>query len=174
MKKIVTTVALAFTVIASPFAQDAQIKIKARESEIPVQIVESFKKDYKGAESTEWAIVPAVLVGKEYVVSGYDDLNGEKPTSYEVTVKGDNVKSRAVYDKNGILRYSREVITNTVLPAAVTTSVLKKYPGYTIVKDQEIIRQGKTKLSHYKVTIERGKQKRTLAVDPSGKILKEF
>ena len=165
---------MAFTVIASAFAQTAQIKIKARETEIPVKIVESFKNDYRGAESTEWAIVPAALVGEEYVVSGYDNLNGEKPTSYEVTIKGANVKSKAIYDKNGILKYSKEVITNASLPPDVRGAIAKKYPDFAILKDQEVIRQGKSKLIHYKVVIEKGKEKITLAVDPSGKILREI
>ena len=174
MRKIVTTTGLAFIVIANACAQTAQIKIKARETEIPVKIVESFKKDYKGAESTEWAIVPAGLVGEEYVVSGYDNLNGEKPTSYEVTVKDGNVKSKAIYDKNGILKYSREVITNTSLPPEVRGAIAKKHPDFAILKDQEVIRQGKSNLIHYKVVIEKGSEKMMLAVDPSGKILKEI
>jgi hypothetical protein len=174
MKKIFTTTALTFTVIASAVAQTAQIKIKAREAEIPVKIVESFKRDYKGVEHAEWAIVPAVLVGEEYVVSGYDNLNGEKPTSYEVSIKGANVKSRAIYDKNGILKYSREVITDTALPLAVRDAISKKYPGFAVLKDQEVVRQGKSKVIHYKVVTEKGTEKMTLAVDPSGKILKEI
>jgi len=174
MRKIVTTTGLAFTVIASACAQTAQIKIKARETEIPVKIVESFKKDYKGAESTEWAIVPAVLVGEEYVVSGYDNLNGEKPTSYEVSIKGANVNSKAIYDKYGILKYSREVITDAALPLTVRDAISKKYPGFAVLKDQEVIRQGKSNLIHYKVVIEKGSEKMMLAVDPSGKILKEI
>jgi len=174
MKRIITTSALALTVVAGAFSQSAQIKIKAREAEIPVDVVESFKKDYKGTDAVEWAIVPAVIVGEEYVVSGYDNLNGEKPTSYEVTLKGDDIRAKAVYDKNGVLRYSKEVITHTALPDAVRNAVFKKYPGYTILKDQEIINQGKFNLIHYRVVLEKGTEKVTLAVNDSGKILKEI
>lgn len=165
--------ALALTVIAGALAQSAQIKIKAKETEIPVAVIESFKKDYVGATEKEWAIVPATIIGEEYIVSGYNDLNGEKPTSYVVTMKGPNMKTEAIYDQNGKLKYSKEVIKDTVLPAAVRSAVVKKYPGFALLKDQEIIREGKSNFIHYRVIIEKGKEKIALAVDADGKILKE-
>jgi hypothetical protein len=174
MKTIITITVMALTVITSAFAQSAQIKIKAKETEIPVQVVQSFKEAYKGAEGTEWAIVPALFVEEEYMVSGYDDLNGEKPTSYEVAIKGHNIKAKAVYDKNGTLRYSKEVLTNVALPTVVREAVTRKYPGYALLKDQEIIKQGKSDIIHYRVVVEKGKEKLALAVDASGKILREF
>jgi hypothetical protein len=172
MKKIITT-ALAFTVFAGAFAQSAQIRIRAKEAEVPIRIVEAFKADYKGQEATEWAILPAGLVGQEYVVSGYDDLKGEKPTSYEVVVRGSNVKERAIYDQNGKLLYSKELITDATLPSAVRKAVNSKYPGFIVMKDQEVIRQGKSKIIHYRVIVAKDKEQRFLAVDDSGKILRE-
>jgi hypothetical protein len=172
MKKIITA-ALAFTVFAGAFAQSAQIRIRAKEAEVPIRIVEAFKADYKGQEATEWAILPAGLVGQEYVVSGYDDLKGEKPTSYEVVVRGSNVKERAIYDQNGKLLYSKELITDATLPSAVRKAVNSKYPGFIVMKDQEVIRQGKSKIIHYRVIVAKDKEQRFLAVDDSGKILRE-
>ena len=165
--------ALVITVIAGAWAQAAQIKIKAREAEIPVAVVESFKKDFASGQATEWAIVPATVVGEEYIVSGYDDLNGVKPTYYSVIMKGPNVKGEAVYDQHGKLKHSKEIIKDTALPAVVRNAVTKEYPGYMLLKDQEIIKEGKTKFVQYRVLIEKGKEKRALAVDANGKILKE-
>jgi hypothetical protein len=173
MEKIITSVVMAFTVIATVQAQSAQIRIKVREAEIPVSVVESFRKDFNGGRAEEWAIVPAAIVGEEYIVSGYDDLNGEKPNSYTVVVRGNNMRSEALYDANGILKYSKETIKDTALPVVVRDAVLKQYPGYALIKDQETIRKGKTNFIHYRVVIERGKEKRALAVDAAGKILKE-
>jgi hypothetical protein len=173
MKRIIVTVALAITVIAGAWAQTAQIKIKAREAEIPVAVVESFKKDFATGHTTEWAIVPATVVGDEYIVSGYDDLNGEKPTYYSVLMKGPKIKGEAVYDQYGKLKHSKEVIKDTALPDAVRNSVMREYPGYAFLKDQEIIKEGKTKFVQYRVLIEKGKAKKALAVDANGKILKE-
>ena len=173
MKKVITLIALAFTVMAAAHAQNSEIRMKARETEIPVAIVEAFKTDYLGAKADEWAIVPAIIVGEEYIVSGYDNLNGEKPTSYVVRIKGEKIKGEAVYDQNGKLMYSKEVIKDTALPVAVRNAVWQKYPGYAIVKDQETIKEGKSNFIHYRVIIEKGKEKMALAVDASGKILKE-
>lgn len=172
MKKIIGTLALAITVIGGAWAQAAQIKIKARETEIPVAVVESFKKDFIG-QAAEWAIVPSTVIGEEYIVSAYDDLNGVKPTYYSVLIKGPQVRGEAVYDQNGKLRHMKEVIKDTALPVAVRNAVMKEYPDYTFLKDQEIIKEGKTKFIHYRVLIEKGKMKRALAIDANGKVLKE-
>ncbi len=173
MKKIITTIAMAFTVMAIAHAQNAEIRIKAREAEIPVVVVESYKNDFKGTTNEEWMIVPAALIGEEYVVTGFDNLNGAKPTLYTVTIKGKNVKGEAVYDKEGKLLHFKEVIKDTALPANVRNAVVTKYPGYTFIKDLETIKEGKSNFIHYKVVIEKGKEKMALAVDASGKILRE-
>jgi hypothetical protein len=173
MKKLITSVVMAFTVIATIHAQSAQVKVKVREAEIPVSVVESFKEDFSGGKAEEWAIVPAAIVGEEYIISGYDDLNGEKPTSYTVVVKGNHMRSEALYDANGKLEYSKETIKDTALPKVVRDAVLKQYPGYALIKDQETIKEGKSHFIHYRVVIEKGKEKRALAVDANGKILKE-
>ena len=173
MKKPITFVVMAFTAIATIHAQSAQVKIKVKEAEIPVSVVESFKKDFSGGQAEEWAIVPAAIVGEEYIVSGYDDLNSEKPTSYTVVIKGTHKRSEALYDANGTLEYSKETIKDTTLPKVVRDAVAKQYPDYTLIKDQETIKKGKSNFIHYRVVIEKGKEKRALAIDTSGKILKE-
>lgn len=83
------------------------------------------------------------------------------------------MKGEAIYDQNGKLKYSKQVTTNTALPVAVRDAVTKKYPNFTLLKDQETIREGKTNFIHYRIIIEKGKEKKALAVDASGKILKE-
>lgn len=173
MKKLLTSVVMAFTVIATIQAQSAQVRIKVKEAEIPVSVVKSFKKDFNGGQAEEWDIVPAAIVGEEYIVSGYDNLKGEKPTSYNVVIKGPNMRGEALYDANGILKYSKETIKDVALPKVVRDAVLKQHPGYTLIKDQETIKEGKSNFIHYRVVIEKGKEKRALAVDASGKILKE-
>lgn len=164
---------LALTVLAGVHAQSVQIRIKAKESEIPVEVIESFRKDFSGNTAEVWEIVPATLVEEGYVVSGYDDLNGAKLTSYSVTLKGTNFKSEAIYDQNGEMKFFKETIKDTALPVAIVNAVTSKFPGYRILKDQETIKSGKKTLIHYRVVIEKGKEKKALAVDSTGKILKE-
>jgi len=173
MKKILTSAVMSFTIMTAIHAQSAQVRIKVKEAEIPVSVVESFKKDFSGGQAEEWAIVPAAIVGEEYLVSGYDNLDGEKPTSYAVTMRGSNIKAEALYDQNGRLKYSKEVIKNGALPTAIRTAVAEKYPGFAFVKDQETIKEGRSSFIHYRVIIEKGKEKKALAVNASGKILRE-
>lgn len=173
MKKVISTAALAMVVIVGCQAQTAKLTIKAKESEIPTAIVESFKQDFKNNTNSEWVVVPASLVGDEYLVSGYNNLNGVQPKSYTVMMKGHDINGEAMYNANGDLIYLKEHINNTALPPAVTNAVLAKYPGYQILKDQETVKQGKTKLIHYKVTIHKGSSTRVLAINSDGKILRE-
>jgi len=173
MKAVIIILALAIAFVGGVQAQTAQLKIKSKEGDIPVAVVESFKEDFKGTTGAEWAVVPARLVGDEYAVSGYNNLNGSAPHSYSVVMKGHGINGEAIYSASGDLIYLKEHINNTALPPAVTNAVLAKYPGYGIVKDQETIKQGKTKLIHYKVTIHKGSEQRVLAVDEGGQILRE-
>jgi hypothetical protein len=173
MKKAILFFALAIAVVDGAVAQTAQLKIKSKEGDIPVAVVESFKKDFKGATADEWAVVPEQFASNEYVVSGYNNLDGSKPRSYSVIMKGHHVNGEALYSESGDLIYLKEHISNTALPPAVTNAVLAKYPGYGIIKDQETVKQGKTKLIHYKVTIHKGNDERVLAVNESGQILRD-
>jgi hypothetical protein len=173
MKRILISAVVVFTSIATTHAQSAQVRIKVKEAEIPVSVVESFKKDFGEGKTVEWTIVPATIVGEEYVISGYDNLDGEKPTSYAVILKGTNTKAEAVYDQNGKLKYSKEVIKDTALPVAIRNAVTDRYPGFALISDQETIKEGRSNFIHYRIIIEKGKEKKALAVNANGKILRE-
>jgi hypothetical protein len=173
MRKIIPTVVLSMAVIASASAQSAAVRIKAAEAEIPTNVIESFKRDFNGSEGEEWAILPAKLVGEEYVVTGYNDLNGEKPSYYSVKIKGSNVHREALYDTNGKLLRMKEVIKDTALPAEVRKAIIRENPGYAIVKDNEIIKEGKSNVTFYRVIIRKGNLKKLITTDPHGTHLKE-
>lgn len=171
--KTLTTTALALLIVASGYAQSAQLKVKVKEDEVPVAVVESFKQDFKNGQSEEWAIVPVAILDEEYIVSERNDLIGEKPIFYAVRIKGQQMRGEAVYDQDGSLKYSKEVIKDTALPAIVRNTIAKRYPGFTFLKDQETIKDGKHRFIHYRVIIENDKEKIALAVNGSGKILRE-
>ena len=173
MKKFAVITGVAFALCVSGYGQSAKIRIKVKEAEIPAAVVQSFKKDFTNGQAEEWTIVPAALVAEEYTISGYDNLKGEKPTAYEVKVKGSNMRGEAVYSQDGKLMFSKEVIKDTALPATVVRAVSTKYPGYNFTNDEETIRQGKSHFIHYRVTIKKEKESRVLAVDSGGKILRD-
>jgi hypothetical protein len=164
---------MAVAAITTGFSQSAQVKIKARQTEIPVAVVQSFRKDFAGGTAEQWAIVPAKLVGEEYVVTGYDNLDGTTPDHYSVRMNGTHMKGEALYNKSGKLVYLKEKVRDTALPSAVTIAIMEKYPGYAIVKDQETIKEGKRMLTHYCITLEKDKERKTIAMDPNGMVLKE-
>jgi hypothetical protein len=78
-----------------------------------------------------------------------------------------------VYDQNGKLKYSKEVIKDTALPIAIRNAVTDKYPGFTLISDQETIKEGRSNFIHYRIIIEKGKEKKAVAVNANGKILRE-
>lgn len=173
MRKIIPTVVLSMAVIASASAQSAAVRIKAAEAEIPVNVIESFKRDFNGSDGEEWAIVPSKLAGEEYIVTGYNDLNGEKPSYYSIKIKGSNVHRQALYNTNGKLLCVKEVIKDTALPMEVRRAVIRDNPGYAIVKDNEILKEVKSNVTFYRVNIRKGNLKKLITTDPHGIHLKE-
>jgi len=173
MKAIITSAVLLIMLTATATAQDTQTRIKIKQTDVPVSVVESFTKDFSDGIAEEWDIVPAVIVVEDYEVLGNDNSDGTKTTEYSVSIKGPKVKGEAIYDQDGKLKYSKEVIKNAALPAAVRNSIVNKYPGFSFMKDQETIKEGRSNFIHYRIVIEKGKEKVCLAVDASGKILKE-
>jgi hypothetical protein len=160
-------------IITSASAQSAAVKINAAEAEIPVNVIESFKRDFKGSEGEQWAILPAKLVNEEYIVTGYNNLNGEKPSYYSVKIKGSKVHREALYDTNGKLLRMKEEIKDTALPAEVRQAIIRGNPGYAIGKDNEIIKADRNNVTFYRVIIRKGNQKKLIVADPHGTHLKE-
>lgn len=149
------------------------VRIKAKDKEVPVSVVESFKKDYNGHELEGWFVTPAVVIAEEYLVTGYDNLQGQQPTFYTVRFKGPKAKGEAMYDKDGKLIHSKEMIKGAMLPVAVSKSLLEKYPGYRIEDDQETIKKGKDTLVHYRVILAKDKVRTAVAVGADGTVLRE-
>ncbi|HEX5168954.1 MAG TPA: hypothetical protein VFW11_07255 [Cyclobacteriaceae bacterium] len=173
MSGLLATMAITFGILSAN-AQSAQFKIKVKETEIPLAVIESFKKDYKGHVAGEWSIAPARIIGEEYVVADFDNPNGKKTTMYTVAIKGSLEKEEAVYDASGKLLYSKKIIRDETLPTAVRKTIVLKYPDYAIHKDSEIIKTGKSVVTHYRVVVEKGTDERAVAVNESGKIIKEI
>ncbi len=173
MERTLITTAIALLIATGGYAQSAKIRIRVKENEVPAVVVESFKQNFKDGHSEGWAIVPVAVLNEEYIVSEQNNLIGEKPIFYVVKIKGQQMRGEAVYDQDGSLKYSKEVINDTALPEAVRDTIAKKYPGFTFLKDQETIKDGKHRFIHYRVIIDNGKEKIALAVNGSGKILRE-
>lgn len=172
MKKVISTSAMALLVATGAFAQMAQLKITSREADIPLSIVETFKQDFKDT-SGQWAVVPAKLTGEEYRVSGFNLLNGQQPASYKVIIRGNGINGKASYNRDGKLVFLKEHISNTAIPPVVTNALLTQYPGYAFVKDQETLMQGKSKVVQYKIIIQKDNNRKLVAVNSDGKIVKE-
>ncbi|WP_333821006.1 hypothetical protein [Ohtaekwangia sp.] len=172
MKQIFPTVVLAITLVTGAQAQSGAVRIRAVEAEIPVNVIESFRRDFKGGEGEEWSILPVKLVKEEYVISGYDNTTGEKPSFYSVRIKGSQVHREALYDTNGRLLRMKETVKDTELPVQVRNALEKSNPGYSIVYD-EMIKEGKSTVTFYRIMIVKGAQKKVITIDPNGDHLKE-
>ncbi|PZR30671.1 MAG: hypothetical protein DI538_22240 [Azospira oryzae] len=170
MKEMISSVVILAIISITACSQTAKVKSNTKENGVPVVVLDAFKKDFSSGGNNKWSTVPAVAIGEEYLVSIHDD---GKATFYTIVIRGTNLKGEAVYDANGVLHYSKELVRDTALPYSVVKAIEDKYPGYVIIKDYEKIKMGKSNFSHYKIFIENEKEKRVLAIDSDARILKE-
>ncbi|HEY9049107.1 MAG TPA: hypothetical protein VIN08_24570 [Ohtaekwangia sp.] len=173
MKQILSTMVLAVTLVTGAGAQSGAVRIRAVEAEIPVNVIESFRRDFKGGEGEEWSILPVKLVQDEYAIPAYNKRTGEKPSFYSVRIKGSEVHREALYDTNGRLLRMKETVKDTALPPEVRDAIEKSNPGYSIVNSGEMIKEGKSTVTCYRVLIMKGKERKIITVDPHGGHLKE-
>jgi hypothetical protein len=177
MKKIIffCLILLAGTAVAQAQIAHETLTIKAvKKGEEPKKVMDAIKQDFPKAIVTDLSILPAKLYGENWSVSLKDNLDGETPDLYLVNLKETNEVYKAVYDKDGKIKSSKLVIKKAQLPKDVTSTIAKKYPDWTVVKDLEKItnREGKIK-EVYHVGIQKNKMHRSLFLDTSGKLIKD-
>ncbi|MBD0254108.1 MAG: hypothetical protein ICV83_00190 [Cytophagales bacterium] len=148
---------------------------EVKKGEEPQAVLDAVKQDFPGATVGNIAILPHLLYGEEWDVTTDDDDDDEAgaPDYYQVSASGKNTRFTAVYDKTGKLLRSRETLKDAALPDAVTATLTKRYAGWKVDGDREKIKDAKGVTVSYKVLLQKGKEKRRVAFDPGGKIIKE-
>jgi hypothetical protein len=147
---------------------------KVKKERVPVNVIESFKKDFPKQEVTEYFVFPAKLYEYDWIVREQADdyFKDHRPDYYSMTMKGDKIHLQAVYDSTGKLVRSREIVKDTELPNAIGKALASgEYKNWTIATDKEVIKNSDTGTAHYKVKVEQGRRKELLYFDANGTIL---
>lgn len=147
---------------------------KIDKKEVPEGVVTSVERDFPGGTHEEWIWMPNTEFNEQYKVSHFNDLkDGNENNYYQVELNDDNMRGYAVYDKDGKLMHSREVLTDTRLPRAIDLAITKKYLGWKVIGGHEIIKTPNQENQTYSVEIEKGNEKRKLIMDKDGKFIKD-
>jgi len=170
MKKVTLVFLLACWVLGTA-AQEKKLTIeRVKKGEEPKQVMEAIKTDFPGAITKDLSFLPAKLYGDEWNV----DLQGEDTEQikyYQVNIKEENRSYKAVYDANGHLLSSMQVIHDAKLPAPINAT-LKKFSGWHIDKSHEIIRySGKHASDTYRVKLQKGAEHKNVYLDANGNII---
>jgi hypothetical protein len=177
MKKIFFSclILLAGTAFAQAQSESETLTIRAvKKGEEPKKVMDAIKQDFPKAIVQDLSMLPAKLYGENWSVVLDDKLDGATPDLYLVDLKETNQLYKAVYDKDGKIKSSKLIIKQAQLPKDVTSTISKKYPDWTIIKDLEKItnREGKIK-EVYHVGIAKNKMHRSLFLDTGGKLIKD-
>ncbi len=111
-------------------------------------------------------------VASNWDVSSSRQFDGRKGEPFSVTFKLKNGNLYASYDSKGKIVSAIERFSNFAMPKSVGNEILRQYPNWKIVTNRYSIlyyRNKRTKKS-FKVLVRKGKQKKWLKIDPSGKI----
>lgn len=143
MKKLKIAVCALF-VTAAVSAQDIS------QNEVPMNIKNSFQKNYAAATDTEW------------------EMDG---ANYRIEFDLGEVENEIWYSKDGAILKTKLEITATDLPAAVANTIKNNYPKYKI-DEVEVTNENGAKI--YEVELEKMFNKDIeLVLDDKGTIIKE-
>ena len=68
---------------------------------------------------------------------GVTDESTFEPQYYQVMYTGKGEGGKAIYDANGELIHSKEIIKDEVLPEAILNKIAEKYPEHKIMAVRE-------------------------------------
>jgi len=177
--------ALALFISAFAFAQKDDIVIQASKKTTkeltPTQIIDSLNKLFPDAKSLEYYETPARAVNNGWAVTEEDNLpSGEEVQYYTVSFKRSDFQYYALFRADGLLVMSKFQEKETLLPEAVKTSLLNlkntDYKDYILYSKDYFkeVNQGKQKEYYQVVAVNKTneKDKKTVILDPTGKVLK--
>lgn len=170
MKKLLLIVWLCGSTLAL-IAQEKVMKITpVKKGEEPQQVMEAIKKDFPEAVSKDLAFLPTKIYGDEWnvEVTG-DDVN--ELNFYEIDLIQGKNHYAAVYNKDGKLLSSKEIIRSES-PPSVVNEAIGKFKGWKMDKFHETIRYRNHKTTDtYKIKLHKGAEHKVVFIDPKGEII---
>ncbi len=149
------------------------VTVKITKDQVPAAVVNAVSVQFAKDSPISWSKFPYAL--KEY--GWVYDIGAEnlKLDHYEVTMKTDKgTELWAAYTNKGELIETREMSTNTAIPASVMDEFSKcKYKDWKIVGNKEIIRfyhdhNNNTVEQHFRITVEKDGVKRSISFNWQG------
>ncbi len=167
MKKLILGL-LVFGLTIPSFAQDIEHLAE-------VWIIATNYK-YLSQTDAEDEALPVELLQRK--VATYDiknsDIYNDEYDHYEVAFYIPKGKILAAYDKDGKVLRTVEKFKDVKLPAAVSRSISKRFPGWTVTKDAYLVnyhdKKGVTK-KMYKLRLENGNKLIRVKTDDEGNFL---
>lgn len=169
MKKLIIALWLGYALGA--MAQDQTLTIKpVKEGEEPQAVMNAIKTDFPQSVQKGLGYLPGRLFGSEWNVTREGEQL-ENMTFFEVKIKQGNTNYTAVYDKDGKLLSSMQIVDPAKMPPQVQATV-KKFSGWHVDTSSEQIKyNGKTTTDVYKIKLQKGAEHKIVFVDPAGNII---
>ena len=154
-------------------AQELKIT-KVKKGEEPKTVMNAIDRDFPKSISEDLSFLPSKLYGSEWNVDLQGDLSSEV-NFYQVKIKQGNTSYTAVYDREGILMSSMQIIESVNLSHAAKET-LKKFNGWHIDKTSEIIQYKKrgekqTMSDTYRVKLQKDAEHKIVFLDLAGNIV---
>ena len=146
MKSLAVAIVLLVGMNASGQAQSQ----KTARQKAPQAVMDAFKRQYPNAT------IKSVSSEKE----------GGK-TVYEIESMDGSQRRDLMYDANGTVLSSEELIPNVQVPKAVTDALAAKYPNAPIVSAEKLTDKDGMR---YEIVLKVSGKNKSVEVDPSGKI----
>jgi hypothetical protein len=183
MKKVTITL-LAFVVFVlpslaqsfhdfDPTEKEPIVKATITKDQVPEPVLKAAATQFDKNNPKTWSKFPYAL--KEYGWVYDVNSSGNNLDHFLVTMKsrqGNNFQ--AVYNADGALIETRETAINVPVPKEVLTELEKSpYNGWTITGNKEIInyyrdRNNASVERHFRVTLEKGKAKKSISFNWNG------
>ncbi len=148
----------------------------AQITELPEVVITAVNYKYLNSVDADDVAEPVKLLQEQ--VALYDlknsDLYSDEYESYYVTFFIPEGKIVAAYDTDGKVIRTIEKFKNIKLPVAVSQSISRRFPNWTLAKDVYMVNYhkdaGVTKMQ-YKIRLENGKESLNVKVDSDGNFM---
>lgn len=149
-------------------AQHANLRLKAEESEVPENVVESFRTHYDKASDATWTIISSSLLQEEFGIR--EKRKGEKSTYYEVAFSTTDGNREVVYDHFGGSVGVKKVIATSSLPSPVKKTVHDFIERDLVISAEEVSERGGP--AYFMIVINQDGQLQPIIVRASGEVVK--
>lgn len=170
MKNLTLLVACLLISWSAMQAQEVIYAQKLTREKVPGTVLKSLEKDFPDAKITDYASIPTEKIGEELIIN--PSSSSENYDMYEMHVTGKNFNGDALYDRNGNLVRSTEIVRNVPLPYHVQRAIGENYPGWAVTNDREVMtfyKKGMQKV-YYRVHLTKGKEKANIILDAEGNL----